>query len=58
MGRTTDTKDIPKATRESIALVLAKLSRNGRLKRGAGVAAAAKLGCCRQRALILFKEKT
>ncbi|ETI48065.1 hypothetical protein F443_07855, partial [Phytophthora nicotianae P1569] len=41
MCRTKGTKDVPEATRESIALFLVDCSRNGRLKRGVGVAAAA-----------------
>ncbi|ETL24519.1 hypothetical protein L916_21486 [Phytophthora nicotianae] len=47
MGRKKATKDVPEATRESIALFLAERFCNGRLKRGAAVAAAAKCGCCR-----------
>ncbi|OWZ00302.1 hypothetical protein PHMEG_00028539, partial [Phytophthora megakarya] len=57
LDRTKGTKDIPEATRQAIALFFAERSGNGRLKRGAAVAAAAKYGCCRQRALIIFKEK-
>ncbi|ETM47764.1 hypothetical protein L914_07598 [Phytophthora nicotianae] len=34
MCRTKGTKDVPEATRESIALFLADYTRNGRLKRG------------------------
>ncbi|ETL24521.1 hypothetical protein F442_22093 [Phytophthora nicotianae P10297] len=44
MGRKKATKDVPEATRESIALFLAERFCNGRLKRGAAVAAAAKCG--------------
>ncbi|ETL98696.1 hypothetical protein L917_04292 [Phytophthora nicotianae] len=42
MDQTKSTKDIPEVRRESILLFLDERSRNGRLKRGAAVAAAAK----------------
>ncbi|ETL45470.1 hypothetical protein F441_04554 [Phytophthora nicotianae CJ01A1] len=45
MDQTKSTKDIPEVRRESIPLFLDERSRNGRLKRGAAVAAAAKYGC-------------
>lgn len=56
MGWTKGSKDTPEATREFIALLLAERARNGQLKRGTAVAAAAKYGCCRQRAQALVKE--
>ncbi|KAE9024575.1 hypothetical protein PR001_g12645 [Phytophthora rubi] len=57
MGRTKGKADIPDATRQAIALFLAERSVNGRLKRGAAPAAAARFGCCRQQAIKIFKQK-